>query len=210
MTNNANSGALQGNAVPQHYVDTSEIPKWGKAEDGSSVRLIEDADLQADFAAWSSEACHHPQQFTGKTVNAIGVEVFKRYCRTCGIATTQHLPYRTVESTTVTLIDNAKREKLINKYVNHRRDGLDEIAARAANRTQPAARAEYADYLNSPEWKTRRDAVMDRCDGVCEGCRQRNADDVHHLTYRHIGREFLFQLVGLCRDCHTRWHEEEA
>lgn len=200
----------QNPSGPHHWVDSSDLPTWGKADDGRNVRLIADVDLQADHAAWLAEACKHSQQFTGKTVNAGGVEVFKRYCKTCGIATTQALPYRSVEGTTVTLIDATKREKLIDKYVKYRRDGLDEIAARAANRTQPTARAEYADYLNSAEWRERRDAVMDRCDGICEGCRKQSASDVHHLTYKHIGNEFLFELVGLCRDCHTRWHEQDA
>lgn len=192
----------------RHGVDASELPEWGRAGDGAFVRLVADTDLQSDFAAWQSEACSHPQQFTGKSVNAGGVEVFKRYCRTCGIATTQQLPHRTIQGTTVTLIDGAKREKLIDQYINDRREGLEEIVARAADRMQPDRRADYAKYLNSAEWREKRDAVIDRCGGVCEGCRKQSASDVHHLSYRNIHREFLFELVGLCRDCHERWHEQ--
>jgi len=32
------------------------------------------------------------------------------------------------------------------------------------------------------------------------------ATEVHHLTYQHVGHEFLFELVAICRECHTRWH----
>lgn len=210
MSDTAQLAAMQVQAVPQHYIDASDLPTWGTADDGRRVRLLADVDLEADFAAWQAGSCKHEQQFTGKYVNAGGVGVFKRYCKACGIATTQHLPHRTIAGTTVTVIDNAKREKIIDKYVRYRRDGLEELATRAANRTQPDRRNEYAEYLNSAEWRIRRDSVMDRCDGLCEGCRQANAEDVHHLTYKHVGREFLFELVGLCRTCHTRWHEEEA
>ncbi len=207
MLDTVSTDSSQG---PRHYVDTTAIPQWGTAGDGSSVRLSEDAELRDDYAAWLALACAHPQQFTGKTINAGGVDVFKRYCRTCGIATTQSLPHRTIEGTTVSLIDAVKREALIDAYTKQRRDALDEIANRAADRTQPDRRADYTAYLNSPEWRELRASVMDRCSGLCEGCRKQPAIDVHHLSYRNLRREFLFELVGLCRACHTRWHEQSA
>ena len=200
----------QNPAGPHHWVDSSDVPLWGKADDGRNVRLIADVDLQADHAIWLAEACKHTQQFTGKTVNAGGVQVFKRYCKTCGIATTQAIPYRSVEGTTVTLIDTVKRDALVDRYITDRRNALEDIANRAANRTQPDRRNEYAEYLNSPEWRERRALVLDRCAGLCEGCRTQPADEVHHLTYRNVRREFLFELVGLCAGCHTRWHEQAA
>lgn len=210
MTNTVSTGTLQGAAIPRHYIDSAEIPTFGVASDKSNVALVRDTQLEVEFAAWQSQACQHATQFTGKSINSAGVEFYKRYCKSCGIATTQHLPFRSIEDTTVTLIDNEKREKLIDKYVRYRRDELAQVANRAADRAQPSRRSQYAEYLNSPEWRKLRAAIMDRCDGVCEGCRERSADDVHHLTYSHIGREFLFQLVGLCRSCHTRLHEDKA
>lgn len=67
----------------------------------------------------------------------------------------------------------------------------------------------YRDYMDSPEWKSRRTKVMRRCGSICEGCGDRPAAEVHHLTYRHFMEEFLFELVGLCEPCHDRYHEEE-
>jgi hypothetical protein len=67
----------------------------------------------------------------------------------------------------------------------------------------------YADYLRSPEWGRRRAAVMRRANGVCEGCGECPPTEVHHLTYKHVGREFLFELVALCEGCHTRAHQDE-
>jgi 5-methylcytosine-specific restriction endonuclease McrA len=66
----------------------------------------------------------------------------------------------------------------------------------------------YAEYLKSEEWALRRARVMERAHYRCEGCRERNAIDVHHLSYAHITQEFLFELVALCRECHERWHEQ--
>lgn len=68
------------------------------------------------------------------------------------------------------------------------------------------SREQYAEYLRSEEWFGRRTKVMDRCNGLCEGCREAEAVDVHHLTYEHVTEEFLFELVALCAGCHERIH----
>ena len=66
---------------------------------------------------------------------------------------------------------------------------------------------DYAAYLKSEAWRAKRRKVIER-DGICQGCRNAPIDDVHHLSYRNMFDEFLFQLVGLCRDCHERWHQK--
>ncbi len=198
---------------PRHSVDSSELPKWGRSDDGAHVRLLADAELQADFAAWAADACKHSAQFTGKTINTAGGAMYRRYCRDCGIATTQFLGHLSVANTVITVLDAEKRAKLdgiAGKYTDDRGARLDEIANRAANRSQPAQRAGAAEYYLTSGWRDKRSAVMERCGGLCEGCRKQGAQDVHHLSYRHFREEFLFELVGLCRDCHTRWHEQPA
>lgn len=67
-------------------------------------------------------------------------------------------------------------------------------------------KAQYAEYLTSTAWMERRRLVMQRCRGYCEGCGSAQATEVHHLTYRHVGNELLFELVGLCAGCHSRIH----
>jgi hypothetical protein len=64
----------------------------------------------------------------------------------------------------------------------------------------------YEEYLVSPQWQTRRQHVLDRCSGICEGCRERPAMQVHHKNYDHVGEELLFDLVALCDECHLRTH----
>ena len=63
---------------------------------------------------------------------------------------------------------------------------------------------EHQLYLTSSEWRMKRKLVLERCRSVCEGCGTQIAVEVHHVTYRHWKREFLFELVGLCRACHQR------
>lgn len=69
--------------------------------------------------------------------------------------------------------------------------------------------ASYQAYIQSPGWKARREKVMKRCRGMCEGCGDNRAVHVHHHSYRHFGNEFLFELLGLCQNCHDRLHKEE-
>lgn len=68
-------------------------------------------------------------------------------------------------------------------------------------------KADYQAYLRSTAWRERRSLVLDRAAGRCEGCRLAPAIEVHHLTYAHVGEEFLFELVALCGECHGRVHD---
>lgn len=65
----------------------------------------------------------------------------------------------------------------------------------------------YSTYLASPQWKALRLKVMKRANGLCEGCGDAPAVQVHHLSYANVGREFLFELVAVCVACHERAHD---
>ncbi len=64
----------------------------------------------------------------------------------------------------------------------------------------------YEAYLRTPEWKAKSRLVIERAGGVCEGCGIERATQTHHLTYTHVGNEFLWELRAVCRGCHERWH----
>jgi hypothetical protein len=69
---------------------------------------------------------------------------------------------------------------------------------------------EHDAYLRTPAWKHRRELVLKRAKGICEGCGEAPATEVHHLTYENWKAEFLFELVALCHDCHDRLHIAKA
>ncbi len=68
---------------------------------------------------------------------------------------------------------------------------------------------EYYAYLKSEAWRLKRKAVIEREDNLCQGCANHHIEDVHHVTYDNVGEEFLFQLMGLCKNCHSRVHYGE-
>jgi len=68
--------------------------------------------------------------------------------------------------------------------------------------------ATYNAYLKTPAWEKRRRLVFSRARGICEGCGEREATQVHHLSYEHVTRELLWELRAVCNGCHERIHEQ--
>ena len=67
----------------------------------------------------------------------------------------------------------------------------------------------YAEYIASAAWQdTRRRFWASKLPKDCWCCsRTDGPKDLHHRTYKNLGRENLRDLVPLCRDCHDRIHE---
>lgn len=66
----------------------------------------------------------------------------------------------------------------------------------------------YAEYLQTPEWRTTRDAALRRADFRCEltHCGSKVALQVHHRVYERLGEEVPEDLTVLCLVCHDQWH----
>lgn len=65
---------------------------------------------------------------------------------------------------------------------------------------------QHNEYLQTPEWAAKREAVLRRSGGICEGCRQAHAVHVHHISYDHWREELSWELAAVCLDCHERAH----
>lgn len=65
----------------------------------------------------------------------------------------------------------------------------------------------YSEYLQSERWQaTRRRMMASKKVYRCYVCRSTERLDLHHKTYKRIGRERLADLVWLCRACHQEAH----
>ena len=75
------------------------------------------------------------------------------------------------------------------------------------NRGQPkdSWRPDHPHY-RSESWRRIRRKRIEMACGLCEGCGENPATQVHHLTYRNFTREFLFELRAVCDFCHDRIH----
>lgn len=100
-------------------------------------------------------------------------------------------------------------QELRDRPWQERRKLWTEQAAAALERDEAQSQEwwdRYNEYLATPEWAARRAAVLKRAAGVCEGCGANRASQVHHLTYKHVRNEFLWELVAICNQCHERCH----
>ena len=66
----------------------------------------------------------------------------------------------------------------------------------------------YNDYLRTPEWQRTRRAKLEQVGNRCRRCGADRKLHVHHLTYDHVGHEWLDELVVLCSWCHSDTHGE--
>lgn len=65
---------------------------------------------------------------------------------------------------------------------------------------------EYQAYLQSDEWKAKREWALERGGRKCQICASEDHLDVHHNTYERRGHEWPADLVVLCRECHELFH----
>lgn len=67
----------------------------------------------------------------------------------------------------------------------------------------------YQVYLCSPEWRVKRELVLQRDNKICQDCTLKPAEEVHHLTYNSLFNEPLEDLKSLCKECHMKTHGKE-
>jgi 5-methylcytosine-specific restriction endonuclease McrA len=156
--------------------------------------------------------CEHSHSILTRRVVANGAVQIWRQCVRCGSAVGSAIARSKVDRQ----IDSLPEwdEALADRWSDALRDAWQRrMDARKADADSKSAQwwARYNEYLQSPEWRAKRKAVMDRAGGVCEGCRSARATQVHHLTYQHAGHvspggELLWELVAVCDDCHDRAH----
>lgn len=60
-------------------------------------------------------------------------------------------------------------------------------------------RKTWAAYLRSDRWKREKKKVLP---SMCECCYEREATEVHHLSYRYAFLENPVYLQPVCRQCH--------
>jgi hypothetical protein len=65
---------------------------------------------------------------------------------------------------------------------------------------------DYYSYIKSDLWYARTTLVRKRNRGICECCRMRFGEVVHHRSYERLGEEHDLDLVHLCLDCHSATH----
>jgi 5-methylcytosine-specific restriction endonuclease McrA len=175
---------------------------------GQEFYLRPTAALQADSRAVWADRCEHDRTEVRRRVSDSGRVSYWPQCLCCG-----RFPKGQVAKATLAdpdAVPNAD-DTLSDAYYaaqRRRQAAIEQRHVRLQKRERAEHRRWYDQYLNSPRWRAIRRAVMERAQGLCEGCRRRPATEVHHLTYEHVGDELLWELKAVCDHCHRRCHPE--
>jgi 5-methylcytosine-specific restriction endonuclease McrA len=145
--------------------------------------------------------CLHPDTEIRYLITANGVKQYRFQCLTCGQWSSQTLKHADPRVLQMAEILPYDRE-LYDRYWEQRHDFYTRTVEDERNDETQRFWAEYSEYLQSPEWRAKSRAVLERDNYLCQACRGARATQVHHLTYKHKYREPLFELVAVCESCH--------
>jgi len=177
------------------------------AETGEQFTLDDTNELRSELEQHWSGGCAHPSKLICKVVVANGAVQFRHQCQICGEKIGQAIGKSAIQAG----CPDENRQLAIS-YDGQRKQALEAIYQKHI-RIQKESTAGYAQkyekYLGSDEWAAKRTKVLKRSSGVCEGCLDKNATQVHHLTYANVFDELMYQLVALCDECHKKTHRFE-
>lgn len=67
----------------------------------------------------------------------------------------------------------------------------------------------YQEYLQSPEWKVKRELALHLSSGRCMICNSAGPLEIHHRSYARVGTpQEVLDLVALCALCHGIFHQD--
>jgi 5-methylcytosine-specific restriction endonuclease McrA len=152
--------------------------------------------------------CEHPNTRLVRRVLANGVLIVIRQCARCGSNRGAVKKAEVPDLNALPPWNEALRDRW-HQLCTARAQRRIEERERAFREKRTEWWIRYNEYLETPEWAARRDAVLRRDNYLCRGCRINRAVQVHHLTYDRVGREPLFDLVSVCLACHESIHARE-
>jgi hypothetical protein len=145
-----------------------------------------------------------------KMVN--GIDVLRKQCYTCGYLLTLNYKrnyvnnYNLLNYVNENLRNNYYKGKIDKSIINQKKHQIKKIFFDYAFQHFNRSYNYYHNvYLNSKEWKEKRNLIMDFYNHKCNDCNSK-ATDIHHLTYENIFKEKFEDLIPLCRNCHNKRH----
>lgn len=138
---------------------------------------------------------------------ADGTRVLRTQCQDCGDLGATSLPRNYARPNTPVVDVSAVmawNEKAREYYERERMSFI-----KNGQRIKSNVDTEYQQYLMTEQWRAKRMKALQRANFVCEGCGDHRASEVHHLSYLHLGNEFLWELKAVCRTCHEKCHPDK-
>jgi len=134
----------------------------------------------------------------------------RKYCRICQIRDANILKKSDYDTSGLLVKEERNYREYYDNIMNNESEIKASIFKQLHDIQEEVMFADYTRYIKSEDWFKLRSKIVNRDGGLCQIC-GKPADHVHHLTYAHFTKEFPFELVSLCRDCHqNEYHSSEA
>lgn len=161
----------------------------------------------------NKECCEKPEYKAVKLITASGTVQVKEQCQSCGNVNPAALGGFTKEQKdALSLLDENRRQKRFDEIRECHRSTHAKITlakSQQYDKKKQERREEwfrqYNQYLDSPEWRRKRELVLKRDNYLCQCCLKNTATQVHHKSYEFVdleGGEPAFDLVAICTPCH--------
>lgn len=136
-----------------------------------------------------------------------GPRQLRRQCLNCGALGASALSHRLGTPTTPIVDVEAVKRWNLGRTEYYARRSMSFLKERET--VKDSVRDQYEAYLQTDAWRAKRAVALKRANGICEGCGTRPATQVHHLSYLHLGDEFLWELKAVCAVCHAKCHPDK-
>lgn len=169
--------------------------------------------IKAEWAAKREVAhsrhCDHPRTRLVRYKTSNGVIVGRHQCLGCRWVTMSAVKKADIPNfNELPLVTIEENEAIKQKFYQSNRSNWQEATEGEQGALNRAFWALYERHMKSDLWARKRQRVIKRAAGFCEGCGDLLNDRVHihHKTYDHLGDEFLFELLAICARCHQKIH----
>src|ERR1700730_584469 len=156
---------------------------------GKQINLDRTSEFEIDIDAFTAERCEHMALEVRRRKITGGSYHFFRQCSGCGASVGNALR-KSPELKNAPIWDYQLESFYLQNRENKRLTIIQKHVRLQRDRTEGFWK-QYNEYLRSDSWLKKRAKVLQRARGICEGCLNKDATQVHHLTYEHVFEEFL-------------------
>lgn len=139
-----------------------------------------------------------------------GHSQLRRYCTRCHEREGKIYKQSEHDLSKIAVGENDNYNRFIEEHRNSDQDEFTLFISKLRQSQEEYMYSEYTKYIRSDNFKLLRTKIIERDGGICQICGAKG-NNVHHLTYTHFRKEYLFELVLLCENCHIgEYHSIKA
>lgn len=151
----------------------------------------------------TNSCCNLPNLQYRKSITQNGNFQLYKQCLNCGYVPRRLYKFKNdnnINIDEIQLLDKLRSDAAISNQI----DSMKNMSLTISNIKKTLFFSKLNQYYNTDKWKLKREKVLKRDNFLCQACLNKKAIQVHHLTYKHVFDEPLFELVSICIACHTK------